>query len=359
MLCLSVRNRCCRQLCLALLLIASFSKMTAQGTSFSDGLFRYSPMGRSLISDMHPDFIRGDLASITNHSEWDWGQTGKPMRMNTFGWVGVGLPIWSGNISNEKNALSVTTATAASCWLDLFDPVTAPVVNTDWRIGLPTVSYLHRTGQKGIKNFHVSVSLFKHESTHVGDEIVLQHVDHGFPIRRVNVSYNYSEYTITLNDPEQLYESYHTLRLGVMLLWNPNKGWYFIDSTDGDASLARPKTSPWEAYLQYQYQTRVSKHGIQGVAALEVRNRALYGYPVFNWESHDEYGYNLLSYETQDESRIFTYNLFLGVRLCNPKYQGLFSRVALGLRAYHGNNPHGQFRNHKNFNQIGVCLVIE
>lgn len=355
---ITFRRSCCRPLCVAMLLIVSFSTVVAQGTSFRDGLFRYSPMGRSLLSDMHPDFIRADVASITNHSEWDWGQTGESMRLNTFGWLGFGLPVWSGNISNEKNALSVTLSTVASCWLDLFDPVTAPVVNADWRIGLPTVTYLHRTGRKGLKNFQVSVSLFKHESTHVGDEIVLQHVNHGFPIHRVNVSYNYSEYSITLNDPEEIYEPYHTLRLGIMLLWNSQKGWYFIDSTDGDASLAHPKTSPWEAYLQYQYQTRVSKHGFQGVAALEIRNRVLYGYPVFNWEVCDD-GSTSLNYEMQDEARIFTYNLFLGVRFCNPKYEGLFSRVSLGLRAYHGNNPHGQFRNHKNFNQIGACLVIE
>ncbi|MCR5037756.1 MAG: hypothetical protein K6A94_00235 [Bacteroidales bacterium] len=355
---LNIRRNCFKRLCVALLLFASFSTAIAQGTSFRDGLFRYSPMGRSLLSDMHPDFIRADVASITNHSEWDWGQTGESMRLNTFGWLGFGLPVWSGNISNEKNALSVTLSTAASCWLDLFEPVTAPVVNADWRIALPTVSYLHRTGLEGLKNFQVSVSLFKHESTHVGDEIVLQHVNHGFPIHRVNVSYNYSEYAITLNDPEEIYEPYHTLRLGVMLLWNFKKGWYFIDSTDGDASLAHPKNSPWEAYLQYQYQTRASKHGFQGVAALEVRNRVLYGYPVFDWAC-DEFGITSLNYETQEETRIFTYNLFLGVRFCNPKYDGLFSRVSLGLRAYHGNNPHGQFRNHKNFNQIGACLVIQ
>ena len=337
-----------------LLLFAFMSPITAQNTRFSDGLFRYSTINRSLLSDMHPDFIRGDVASITNHSEWDFGQTGKSMRLNTFGWIGFNLPLWSGDLGDGKDALTVTMPAAASCWLDLFEHTTSPVVNADWRIGLPTAAYLHRTNTRFLKNFQFSVSLFKHESTHIGDEVILQHTDHGFPLRRVNVSYNYSEYTFTLNDPEIVTEAYHTFRLGLMLLWNPKSGWYSIKSGDGDESLAQPKVSPWEAYFQYQYQTRASKHGFQGVGAVEIRNRALYGYPIFDWDAD-----NGLSYSKQEERRIFTYNVFLGVRYCNPKYHGMFSRISLGLRAYHGNNPHGQFRNHSNFNQIGACLIFQ
>lgn len=341
-------------LCVAMLLSVFLPTAMAQSNSFRDGLFRYSTINRSLLSDMHPDFIRGDVAAISNHSEWDFGQTGKSMRVNTFGWMGFSVPIWSGNLGNEKDALTVTIPAAASCWLDLFEPITAPVVNADWRIGLPTAAYLHRTDLRGVKNYQFSISLFKHESTHIGDEIILQHADHGFPLRRVNVSYNYSEYTFTLNDPENVREQYHTLKLGFMLLWNPKAGWYFIDASDGDGSLAQPKISPWEAYLQYQYQTRASKHGFQGIAAMEIRNRALYGYPIFDWDDD-----NGLSYSRQEERRIFTYNVFLGIRYCSPNYHGMFSRISFGLRAYHGNNPHGQFRNHSNFNQVGACLVFQ
>ena len=103
--------------------------------------------------------------------------------------------------------------------------------------------------------------------------------------------------------------------------------------------------------MQYQYQSPTSKHGFQGIASAEIRNRALYGYDLSNREGETP----LL----QDEGRVFTYNVFLGARYCAPRYHRIYSHWSLGIRAYHGNCPYGQFRNIKNFNQIGLCLIIE
>ena len=339
-----------------LLACAGLSSLcAAQSTPFGKGVFRYAPYGHSLLADEHPYFVRFDAGWQTNHPEWDWGQTGKAMRVSTFGVFGINLPLWRGDIRSEQYALSVTWPVSATIWLDLGEPVTAPVVNQDWRISLPVCTFLHRLNRGFVQNYSVTFAPFKHESTHIGDELVLQHTDQGYPLRRVNVSYNYSEYVFTLNDPENFREQAHTFRAGLMLLWNWKKGWYFIHETDGDATLAQPRLSPWEAYLQYQYQSSVSKHGFQGVASIEIRNRALYGYPVFTWEAQTK----SLKSEPQQETRVFTYNVFAGVRYCNPLYDGYFSRVAVGIRAYHGNTPYGQFRNHRNYNHIGVCLLFE
>lgn len=342
-----------RHLCI-LLIICCWLTAFGQTTEFAKGVFRYAPYGHSLLADVHPNFVRLDVAGITNHSEWDWGQTGKSWRINTFGVFGFVLPVWRGNIKSEEYALNVTWPMSATLWLDLFEHITAPVVNADWRISLPVWTFMHRTNMGFMRNYSVSFAPFKHESTHVGDEVVLQHVDHKFPLRRVNVSYNYSEYVFTVNEAEDFRQECHTLRIGLMLLWNWKKGWYFIDATDGDASLAQPRMSPWEAYLQYQYQSPTSKHGFQAVVAAEIRNRTLYGYPVFEWNETEG-----MSYELQSEKRVFTYNIFVGARFCNPRYDGYFSRFALGVRAYHGNCPYGQFRNHKNYNHIGVSIVFE
>ena len=336
------------------MVLASICSVLAQSTPFKEGVFRYAPYGHSLLSDVHPYFVRLDVGGISNHSEWDWGQTGKQWRMNTFAVFGFALPLWRGDIVSNEYALSVTWPMSATLWLDLFEHVTAPVVNADWRIALPVWTFMHRADKGFLRNYSVSVAPFKHESTHIGDELVLQHVDHGFPLRRVNVSYNYSEYVFTVNETEDFRSECHTLRLGLMLLWAPKKGWYFIDETDGDATLAQPRVSPWELYLQYQYQSKASKHGFQAVVSAEVRNRALYGYPVFDWDENEG-----LSYEMQPEKRVFTYNIFAGARWCNPKYDGYFSRFSIGIRAYHGNNPYGQFRNHRNFNHAGVSIVFE
>ena len=328
--------------------------ISAQTTKFSEGVFRYAPWGHSLLADVHPNFIRLDVAYSSNRSEWDYDQSARQMRTNTFCVMGANIPLWRGDIKTEQYALSLTMPLSANIWLDLFEHITSPVVNTDYRIGLPVWTFLHRIDKGFARNYSVSFAPFKHESTHIGDEVALQHADHNLPLRRINVSYNYSEYIFTLNEAEDFRRQCHTFRVGLMLLWNWRKGWYFIDGKDGDAALARPRLSPWEIYLQYQYQSPVSKHGFQGVASFEIRNRALYGYPVQEWSEQ-----NGVTYKLQDESRIFTYNMFLGFRFCNPKYDGYFSRMSLGIKAYHGNCPFGQFRNHRNYNQLGLCWIFE
>jgi hypothetical protein len=319
-----------------------------------EGFFRYSSYGQSLLADMHPSFVRFDAAGISNHSEWDWGQTGKNVRTHTFCTMGINLPIWSGKLKDERFSLSVAMPLSASIWLDLGEPITAPVVNTDYRIGGPAWTFTHHLNRKFVKNYSITVDPFKHESTHLGDELTLQRVSHDLPLHRVNVSYNYSEYIFTLNDPDLSYEQTHTFRAGLMILWSPRHGWYVINEADGDASLSQPRKAPWEAYFQYQYQSPLFKQFVQIVASLEVRNRALYGYPVFDWSPQDG-----VSYTLQKERRVFTYNVFVGVRLCHPHRRGIFSRANFGIRLYHGNNPYGQFRNHANYSQIGACVIFE
>lgn len=314
------------------------------------GFFRRSPYGQSLLADVHPNFVRFDVASITNHQEWDWGQTGKSLRINTFCVMGVNLPIWTSRL-NERLSLSVALPMSTTIWLDLFEPVTAPVVNTDYRIALPVFTLTRHFDRGFVKNLSVDIALYKHESTHLGDEMSLQRVENQLPLYRVNVSNHYSELVFSINEADRDDVGWHTFKASLLFLWNARRGWYFIDATDGDASLAHPKYSPWEAYLQYQYQSP-KRHSMQWVVSAEIRNRALYGYPEFTWSEDG------VSYMLQEERRIFTYNLFCGVRFCG-KRDGMFSRMSVGMRLYHGNNPYGQFRNHKNFNHIGVCVAFE
>ena len=130
-------------LLIALLLFVPLVSVGENNPSGS-GFLRYSPYGQSLLADVHPNFVRFDVAYVTNHQEWDWGQTGKSMRMNTYGVMGMNLPLWSGELKKGKSALNVTLPLSTSLWLDLIEPVTAPVVNTDYRIALPVFTYVDR-----------------------------------------------------------------------------------------------------------------------------------------------------------------------------------------------------------------------
>lgn len=328
------------------------STLSAAHTAFGNGLFRYSPFGHSLYADEHPNFVRMDVAYTKMYPVYDWEHSGKDYRTQTFGIFGFQLPLWYGQLADSTMALSVTAAMSANIWMDLFGGKTSPIVDTDYRIALPSVAFMHRINRGFARNYALSWSPFKHESTHIGDELQIQKVSENRVLRRVNVSYNYTEFTFTLNEAENRYTENHCFRVGLMLLWNWHKGWYKVDKEDGDCTLTQPRLSPWEAYLQYQYQSPTSRHGFQGIVSAEVRNRALYGYNLDN-ETND------IEPVMQSETRVFTYNIFVGTRYNTPLYDGYFSRIAVGLRSYHGNCPYGQFRNLRSFSHIGLCLMLE
>lgn len=314
------------------------------------GWFVYAPYGRSLYADVHPFMPRLDIGMNTNHLSYDYSANlDKKYRFTTHGLFGFNLDIWRGEWSDGQFGLLFSFAMSADLWLDVAEPVTAPVVNTDYRISAPTTTFIQRFDNKYARNYSISWTPFRHESTHIGDEMQIQRIDNGYALKRVNVSYNYTELAVTLNEPEDKMRQTHTVRLGVMLLYNWAKGWYFIDQADGDSKCASPRRSPWEAYLQYQYQSPTSRHGFQGIGSAELRNRALYGYDLLAKDNTT----------CPIEKRIFTVNLFAGVRYNMPHYDGYFSGISIGWRFYYGNCPYGQFRSIPNYLQTGLCLIFD
>lgn len=342
-----------------LLLLAGLSGLQAKDSKDSlsigrKGWFTYAPYGKSLLSDVHPNFVRFEVVALTNHPVYDFAHTGQAYRPSTQGCFGMDLPVWNGDFGTEKQfGLSITLSASAYLWMDLFEHQTSPIVNTDYRIAMPTHTFIHRLCRSFVKNYSIAWAPFKHESTHVGDELQIQRVEEGYAIRRVNVSYNYTELVFTLNEPEDRSEQCHTFRAGLMVLWAPKKGWYSIKESagDGDASLAHPTLSPFEVYFQYQYQTPTSRHGIQGVVSAEIRNRAVYGYDLTIKKGETD--------TSRADYRRFTYNVFVGMRYNIPGYDGYFSRFAIGARLYHGNCPFGHYRSIDNYSQAGIALVFQ
>ena len=319
-----------------------------------NGWFTYAPYGKSLLSDVHPNFVRFEIIGNTNNPAYDFAQTGKFFRGSVLGCFGVDLPLWQGNFGvNNQFGVSITQAASAFLWMDLFEPVTSPIVNTDYRIGMATATFIHRLDRKFVKNYSVSWSPFKHESTHIGDELQVQRMEAGYALRRVNVSYNYTELAVTLNEPEDRSLQCHTFRAGIMILWAPKEGWYNVKESagDGDPSLVHPKMSPFEAYFQYQYQTPTSRHGLQGVVSAEIRNRVVYGYDLLLKKGEIDHA--------PSDYRRFTYNVFMGLRYNIPGYDGYFSRFSVGARFYHGNCPYGHYRSIDNYSQLGFSLVFQ
>lgn len=339
------------------------SEATAQGW------FRFAPYGQSLYADRHPYFLRMDIASTNNNLMFDYAQSDKTARIQTFGNVGFNAPIWCGNFNDDRFGLSITHTVSADIWMDLFESSTSPIVNTDYRIGAPAFTFIQRFSTDSFfKNYSIHLAPLRHESTHIGDEMVLQRNDLGYAIRRVNVSYNYTELAFTLNEPENRYIQCHTFKAGLMLMHSPKNGLYFVEERDGQLDqvpglsmeensngykVARgPKGGAWEGYLQYQYQSPTEKHGIQGIASAEIRNRAKYGYDLTSMAGNTPT-------EITSDSRSFTFNVFVGFRYNKKDHDGYMSRVAFGLRAYHGICPYGMFRSIDKFTQAGLCIIIQ
>lgn len=338
----------------------SAESISGGNTPFGHGLFRYAPFGHSLYADMHPNFPRLDIPYCTNHPVYDYNADGGDyMRVQTMGLFGINLPLWYGNFADSTYALTVNWQMSANLWMDFWEKETSPIIDTDYRIGFFTATFLHRLNYGFVKNYSVQWSPFKHESTHIGDELQIRYMDRGYAIRRINVSYNYTEFVFTLNEAENRYAENHCFRVGLMVLLHG--GWYNMNPDGGDQSLIDPhgtgrvpygQRNPWELFLQYQYQSPSSRHGFQGIASVEIRNR-------------EQYGYDLTALTTdnpknmQPEKRVFTYNMFVGARYNTPGYDGYFSRFALGVRAYHGNCPYGQFRSIGNYSQIGLSMLFE
>ena len=335
--------------------------------------FHYVPYGHSLYADMHPDFVRCDVGAVSYAPETNYGGNPSKYSMQMFAVFGARVSFWSMDLQNRRFGLNIAQTFSAHLWMDISERTTSPVVNTDYRVAVPTFTFIHRLqGAEAVpflKNYSLMFCPFKHESTHIGDEMVLQRADKGYALRRVNVSYNYAELNVTLNEPENRYVQTHTFRVGALVLLNPNKSWYFVDSRDGEvnniASNQPVKTNaaglkerhgpsglPFECWLQYQFQSNCSKHGFQAIVSAEVRNRAMYDYSL------TEQTHSLTPRESNADKRRFTYCVFVGARYNTPRYDSYFSRIALGIRAYHGNCPYGMFRSVDNFSHIGLSLIL-
>ena len=298
-----------------MLFVLTAISLSAESTAIRGrGFFRYAPFGHSLYADMHPNFVRMDIPYATNKAVYDYGGHSSAFRWQTMGLFGINLPIWTGNLVDSTYALNVTMAMSANLWMDFYEFSTSPIVDTDYRIGIPTITFLHRLNKGFAKNYSIQWSPFKHESTHIGDELQIRNIDRGYAIKRVNVSYNYTEFVFTLNEAEDRSAENHCIRAGLMILWMG--GWHNMDPDAGDASIIDPvgtenvpyaQRHPWEVYLQYQYQSPTSKHGFQGIASAEIRNRECYGYDLSVLNTDDPK-------HMQPARRVFTYNIFMGAR---------------------------------------------
>jgi hypothetical protein len=329
---------------------------------FWDGVAVSASFGKPFWADMYSTAIWVEIAYATNSPDYDWGEFDTDYRFYIFANLGADIPLWSGSFADGKYGLCVTLPFMIELWYDRFEWKTSPIINTSYRFGAFDTGFIYRLDESfavfpgfNIYNWALKLSLLRHESTHIGDELAIFIDDHEpyFPIKRVNVLRNYAEMVFTLNDPDSQPRLNHGLKFGFLFNYNYFKdGWYSILESEADPDLVEPSQVPFELYMQYQFQSPLFSHGFQIVASFEYRLRERHKYP-FSYS-----GSMKGSYQDNPPNLVNCFNVFAGIRYDNQK-PNYFSKIGIGVRYYFGLNPYGQYRSMPYYNQVGLIAIFE
>lgn len=254
--------------------------------------------------------------------------------------LGIDIPLVYSNKNRLKWALSIPISNHM-VWYPL-EETTSPIINNDYRFGISYTGHI-KFENPYIKNISFEVKPFAHESTHLGDEFTISGFQDDSSFYRVNITYEYYELSLTLNDPEVLSENALALRFGFLGLINPQKGYYTLFENEiGDNSLY-PSRRWGEIYFDVNYKKvngfLTSKYWQPNIS-VELRNRIKYNYP-----------------NTGKENRVWCANVYLGY-CYTPEKKNTIESIGHYVRYYNGVNPHGQFRNGTCY-FIGYSLIVK
>jgi hypothetical protein len=346
-----------------LILINTLCPAQEANERFWKGIGSPASFGSPFWADMHSTLIRVEIARATNSPDYDWGNFDTSDRFFIFANLGVDIPVWSGNFADGKYGLSLTLPFMIDVWYDRFEWVTSPIINTAYRFGAFDTDFIYRLDSPlsvlpflNIYNWTLKLSLFKHESTHLGDELTIYRKEQNMPITRIDVAYNYAELILTVNDPDRQIRLNHGFRFGFLMHYNFKKGWYDTLESEAQAYLVEPSQIPFELYIQYQYQSVLYSRRFQIIASTEYRLRERYKYPFsYSGSMNDGIMNNGI---LKKNNLINCYNIFAGIRYDNQK-TNYFSKIGMGARYYFGINPYGQFRSMPYYRQMGLAVIFE
>jgi hypothetical protein len=337
-------------------ILCSLSSSASDTTKVAKrNFFSRRDFGKYFLSDIYAPLNSIQVGFGLNLKEYNISSTRKarfvPYNETN---LAVEVPIYkSSRILKKGNEskFSLSIPISANIWFDFFEKTTAPILNTDYRFGVCELNYLREINRGLIRNLSIKFIPLFHESTHLGDELTLYRAQDSLPLVRVNVSYEVSEFAITLNDPNGTVENNHSFKVGARFLIRPSKGWYSIRPVEGDTSLVVKTNKSIETYFQYQHQR--SRGFLAGekamfVFSLEVMNRVKYNYP---------FDLSPIQYKGEIGEGRLCVNTYVGWRLQHRSDNE--PRFGIYLRHYTGINPHGQFRSIPFYDFLGLSIVYE
>jgi uncharacterized protein DUF1207 len=202
-----------------------------------------------------------------------------------------------------------------------------PIVNTDYRFGFMTKAQLGLAKQRRL-GFRFTP--FAHESTHLGDEFTIG-ADRHFPnFERVNVSYEYFEYGVSLDTPV------FTVRHGGIQPWK-KRGYYNDTLLGATTPTLTPSEANYEPSFGFEFRQRAAATSRVAFVSIETRRKLIYTY-------HRAPG--------ASEPHEWSWSIEAG-RAVQAGTTGVPLREYF-LQVYHGVNPNGQLRSQSGYTFVGL-----
>ena len=217
-----------------------------------------------------------------------------------------------------------------------------PIVDTDYRFG---AMFKFQYGLREGLRLGVRYVPWAHESTHLGDEyvIIAQRPTLEPRFERVNVSYEYQEYGVSLEGDSLLTEEDEwTVRHGGIVPWGSD-GYYSDHLLGSDDAVLTASRKNYEPSLAAEYV--LPPWPDEGTSrrvylSFDVRNKLVYNY-----------------HQTADnpERRQWSWNLHIGRTLQRNDDKALKDYF---VQIYRGVNPYGQLRSQSDYWSIGFGWIF-
>ncbi|MFK5854593.1 MAG: hypothetical protein QM503_00590, partial [Bacteroidota bacterium] len=263
-------------------------------TKFTDGFLRKFNFSRPFVAEVHSTINKIEVGYHRDFGPYNlsdkFAMYKRPMVEIH---LGFDIPLYSfdiGNLNNNTPKWSFGLSLPVSIHVleDMWEPITAAVIDVDYRFGSPRLSAITFFEDVGFyKNLSFSWLPIFHECTHLGDELVLAIDAKDYPLRRVNVSYEYTEFQITLNDPNGTMKTNHAFRIGARYrISDRGYGWFGVESFAVDTTIVEFEHSTHRFEWSVEYQLQRS-HGflagkrIMNIFSLDVSSRVKFGIPVY------------------------------------------------------------------------------
>jgi len=332
--------------------------------SFWDGFFKETNYGKPFVSEIHSTANKLEMGYDMSYDEYNIQEEAKKFdRPVVIVDLGVDIPLYAmsfGKKFNGKNKWGWSLSLPVSIHLleDMFESVTAPLINTDFNFGAPQFNLIRRFNGNGfIKNISLSWLPFFHQCTHLGDEIIIYRTQVKLPIIRVNISYYYTDLKLTINDPDGSRNNLNSLKLGFYYRLSDNGyGWFSIEQGVETTENINIKHSEYrtEYYLNYRNQRStgfLASKKVLNIFSFEAKRRVRLNYPSFKGSGTDWIEKQV------EEGHIWSFNLYFGWKFFMTENSN--RSVGMFLRLYKGLNPFGQMRNNPNYKFIGLAFTYD